>query len=59
MHRRFFYAFIVAAVSLSSFAQSDWKRLPDMPVEKWESGTVVFEEKLYLFGGIHRWSSIQ
>ncbi|MCE2541279.1 MAG: hypothetical protein J4G16_13120 [Acidobacteria bacterium] len=29
----------------------EWERLPDMPVEKWEPGTVVLDGKLYLFGG--------
>ena len=28
-----------------------WQKLPDMPVEKWEPGTVVLDGKLYLFGG--------
>ena len=32
-------------------AEDEWKRLPDMPVEKWESGTVMVDDKLYLFGG--------
>ncbi|MBQ02170.1 MAG: hypothetical protein CL477_15990 [Acidobacteria bacterium] len=32
-------------------AQDDWEKLPDMPVEKWEPGTVVLDNKLYLFGG--------
>ena len=35
----------------SAAAQSDWERLPDMPVEKWEAGTVVLDDKLYFFGG--------
>ncbi len=29
----------------------DWEKLPDMPVEKWEPGTVVLDGKLYLLGG--------
>ena len=32
-------------------AQDEWEKLPDMPVEKWEPGTVVLDDKLYLFGG--------
>jgi len=28
-----------------------WKRLPDMEVPRWEAGSVVFESKLYIFGG--------
>ena len=32
-------------------AQGEWEKLPDMPVEKWEPGTVVLDDKLYLFGG--------
>ena len=35
----------------SATAQSDWQNLPDMPVGKWESGTVVLDDKLYFFGG--------
>ena len=32
-------------------AQGEWEKLPDMPVEKWEAGTVVLDDKLYFFGG--------
>ncbi|HCE04380.1 MAG TPA: hypothetical protein DEQ98_14195 [Acidobacteria bacterium] len=32
-------------------AQGAWTKLPDMPVEKWEPGTVVLDGKLYFFGG--------
>ena len=32
-------------------AQSKWQPLPDMPVGKWEAGTIVLDDKLYLFGG--------
>ena len=28
-----------------------WKQLPDMPVGKWEAGTIVLDGKLYFFGG--------
>jgi YVTN family beta-propeller protein len=28
-----------------------WQRLHDMPVEKWEAGTVLLDKKLYFFGG--------
>jgi N-acetylneuraminic acid mutarotase len=28
-----------------------WKKLPDMPVGKWEAGTVMLDDKLYFFGG--------
>ena len=31
--------------------ESDWKKLPDMPVERWEAATVVLEDKLYILGG--------
>lgn len=38
-----------------SIAQSPlvdgWQKLPDMPVGKWEAGTVVLDDKLYFFGG--------
>ncbi len=31
--------------------QSVWKKLPAMPVPRWEAGTVVLDDKLYVFGG--------
>lgn len=47
---------VFATVSLFSGAvhsqsQGEWQALPDMPVGKWEPGTVVLDEKLYVFGG--------
>ncbi len=38
-------------VSWSAVAQSDWEKLPDMPVGKWEAGTVLLDGKLYIMGG--------
>jgi len=35
----------------SAAAQSDWQKLPDMPVGKWEAGTATLDDKLYFFGG--------
>ena len=32
-------------------AELEWEQLPDMPVEKWEAGTVILDDKLYFFGG--------
>ena len=32
-------------------SNSDWTRLPDRAVPRWEAGSVVFENKLYVFGG--------
>jgi N-acetylneuraminic acid mutarotase len=32
-------------------SHSSWKRLPDMAVPRWEAGTVVLDDKLYVFGG--------
>ena len=32
-------------------SDSSWKRLSDMAVPRWEAGSVVFENKLYVFGG--------
>ncbi len=44
--------------TLGSFASGSataqelaWQKLPDMPVGKWEAGTVVLDDKLYFFGG--------
>ena len=28
-----------------------WQVLPDMPLGKWEPGTVVLDRKLFVFGG--------
>ncbi len=30
---------------------SSWQALPDMEVPRWEAGSVVFENRLYVFGG--------
>lgn len=52
-----FVLVFVAAVTIGTpcIAQheshSDWKRLPDMAVPRWEAGTVVLDNKLYVFGG--------
>jgi N-acetylneuraminic acid mutarotase len=35
----------------SVIAQDGWQQLKDMPVGKWEAGTVVLDNKLYFFGG--------
>ena len=32
-------------------AQGAWEKLPDMPVGKWEAGTVVLDDRFYFFGG--------
>ena len=32
-------------------ADQPWRQLDDMPVGKWESGTVVYKDQLFLFGG--------
>ena len=44
---------LIVAISLIAHNSSgqDWQVLPDMPVGKWEPGTVVLEDKLYIFGG--------
>ena len=57
--RRGFGAPVVLIVTLTlrlwspwtATAQGDWEKLPDMPVGKWEAGTVVLDDKLYFFGG--------
>ena len=35
----------------TTHAQLGWEKLPDMPVGKWEPGTVVLDGKFYFFGG--------
>ncbi len=45
---------LVVALALTlpiAATAQDWEQLPDMPIEKWEPGTVVLDGKLYLFGG--------
>lgn len=32
-------------------AQEQWQQLQDMPVGKWEAGTVVLDDQMYFFGG--------
>ena len=46
------YCLVLIAASPHTVAsQDEWESLPDMPVEKWEAGTTVLDDKLYLFGG--------
>ena len=42
---------VTLALSAICSAQSPWQPLPDMPVARWEAGTVVIDDELYLFGG--------
>ena len=35
----------------NALAQDHWQRMDNMPVGKWEAGTVVLDNKLYFFGG--------
>ena len=44
-------ALILGLLISATAAAQEWEKLPDMPVEKWEPGTVVLDGKLYLFGG--------
>jgi len=51
-----FFTFIAAVMigmpcNAQDESHSAWKRLPDMAVPRWEAGSVVFENKLYVFGG--------
>lgn len=52
------FALMVTSVVIapqSGMAQTSssesWKKLPDMPVPRWEAGTVVLDKKLYVLGG--------
>ncbi len=54
--KAFVLAFVAALVmEMLCMAQSEshsvWKRFPDMAVPRWEAGTVVLDDKLYVFGG--------
>ncbi|MFP6596427.1 MAG: kelch repeat-containing protein, partial [Candidatus Hydrogenedentota bacterium] len=42
---------IAVTASKNANAQDEWKKLPDMVVEKWEAGTIVLDDKLYFLGG--------
>jgi len=46
-----FATMILFNTTVYSQNDSEWRELPDMPVGKWEPGTVVLDEKLYVFGG--------
>ncbi len=35
----------------ASLEKDSWRQLPDMPVARWESGTVVIDDTLFCFGG--------
>lgn len=54
------YRFVLSVLVIASvghtFADQEasdvtWQKLPDMPVPRWEAGTVVLDGKLYVFGG--------
>lgn len=47
------FIFFLAATAPIASAQLDWTRLPDMPGARWEPGTVILDDKLYVFGGEH------
>ena len=51
--KSFFSVMLLAAGILSTtvHAQNAWKQIANMPVGKWEAGTVVLDDKLFLFGG--------
>ena len=42
---------ILASIALINGEEPDWERLPDMPIPRWEAGTVTLDGKLYTFGG--------
>ena len=44
-------ALTLGLLATATAGAQEWQKLPDMPVEKWEPGTVVLDGKLYLFGG--------
>ena len=44
-------ALTLGLLTTATAGAQDWEKLPDMPVEKWEPGTVVLDGRLYLFGG--------
>jgi len=55
-NKTFILVFVAAAMMgmpciARSESHSSWKRLPDMAVPRWEAGTVVLDDKLYVFGG--------
>ena len=42
---------LTLAMADISVAQPNWQELPDMPVARWEAGTVVLDGKIFVFGG--------
>ncbi len=48
MMRTILFVFVLVSVCA---AQNPWQPLADMPVPRWEAGTVVIDDELYLFGG--------
>ncbi|MCP4170961.1 MAG: hypothetical protein GY758_09345 [Fuerstiella sp.] len=53
---RFILSTLVIASAEHAFAAQEvsdvtWLKLPDMPVPRWEAGTVVLDGRLYVFGG--------
>ena len=37
--------------AMAQTSDASWQKLDDMPVPRWEAGTVVLDSKLYVFGG--------
>ena len=46
-----FYLIVAMSLIVNNALGQNWQALPDMPVGKWEPGTIVLEDKLYIFGG--------
>ncbi len=42
---------MILLINPDARAEDQWTQLQDMPVGKWESGTIVLDDKLYFFGG--------
>ena len=50
--RALFVTLVLLAATQQVGAQDTaWRQLPDMPVGKWEAGTVVLDDRLHFFGG--------
>jgi N-acetylneuraminic acid mutarotase len=46
-----FLSFDLRLVNAQGDHSNSWKKIDDMPVPRWEAGTVVLDDKLYVFGG--------
>jgi len=46
--------FLAHKRTMPAIEKSPWRELPNMPIPRWEAGTVVLDGKLWVFGGYEK-----